>query len=106
MAKWTEPTPTTHLATLTLEGQPVEVSFIVDDCDDEGGTEWLLDLVKIGGAWVAAVDALSTQFCMVLQEALRAEEAAFYGAASFEPEPAETHARHSVINERGQVVVA
>lgn len=106
MAKWTEQTPTTHLATLTLEGQPVEVSYIVDECDDEGGTEWLLDLVRIGGAWVAAVDALSTDFCMALQAALRAEEAAFYGACFSEPEPAETHARHSVINERGLVVVA
>lgn len=104
---WTEPAPTSCLTTVHLEGAAVEVSFIVEEYGDEGNTEWLLDLVKVGGAWVSAVDAFTTDFHMAVQSALRKAEREYYGAdAVREPEPEETHARHSVINERGQVVVA
>ena len=107
MSKWTEPAPTANLATVYLECYPMRVSFIVEEYGDDGHTEWLLDRVRIGGAWVSAVDAFTTDFHMAVQSALRKAEREFYGAdAVREPEPEETHARHSVINERGLVVVA
>lgn len=106
MPKFTD-TPTGPRALLVVEGCEIECTYVVDECDDEGGTEWLLDLVRMGGAWVRSVDALTTDFCMALQAALREAERRTYPAEDT-PDGDWTlpSDRHSVINERGLVVVS